>query len=281
MMAELDATPLASFEAKWALLHPELRLALNFVDAPRRPAYTAFACLVHELEHAAFGIREAQPAAVKLQWWGEEFARAVAHAARHPLTQVLQAHPGFDAVALARWYEVIGGALAQRDAEPAADMQALLRTHAALHAPLAAIEADLFATIDAPALARVRSMSRALRETAALADALRDGRLPLPLDLLARHRLARSDLVQHSDAQAGALRDWLERLRAESGAIANTRSGPLGAATASADRWRMRVAARGSDPLAALQASFARLPLRASWAAWRGGRWMRSNDATA
>jgi phytoene synthase len=272
MTTDIDGTPLASFEAKWASVHPELRLALDFVDVRQRPAYAAFACLVHELEHAAFGIREAQPAAVKLQWWGEELARAAAHAARHPLTRALAAHPGFDGIAPARWYEAIGGAIAQRDAEPAADTPALLQTYASLHLPLAAIEADLFAPIDAQALARVRGVSRALRETAALADALRDGRMPLPLDLLARHRLARGDLVQHSQAQAGALRDWLERLRADSRAIASVRSGPLGAASASADLWRMGVAARNSDPLAALQASLERLPLRASWAAWRAAR---------
>jgi 15-cis-phytoene synthase len=269
-----DHSPLASFEAKWAQAHPEFGLALKFVDPATRAAQSAFACLVHELEHAAFGIREAQPAAIKLRWWGEEFARAARHEARHPLTQALATHPGFGAIALAQWVEVIAGALAQRDPEPAADAQTLLQTYAMLHRPLAAIEAGLF-SVDAASLAHVRTLSRALRETAALGDALGDGRLPLPLDLLARHRLARGDLARAAPAQVAALREWLGILHSESGTIASARCGPLGAASASADRWRMRGAAKADDPVAALHALFARLPLRTLWAAWRAGRRMR------
>ncbi|MGN6520273.1 MAG: hypothetical protein ACTHK2_12690 [Dokdonella sp.] len=268
----LHEVPLASFEAKWAGAHPEFRLALGFVPAPLRAAYAAFACIGYEIEHAAFGIREAQPAALKLQWWAEEFTRMREGSARHPLTHALATRPGGIAVPLAQWHAVVVGAFAQRDPEPAADAAALLDGYAALYHPLAALEAALFPPLDAATIARVRANSRAVREAATLADALRDGRLPLPLDLLARHRLARGDLAHPSPAQAAALRDWLEVLRGRYASLDATSSGPLAAAGASADRWRLRAAARAEDPLAVLQAGTTRLPLRASWAAWLAGR---------
>ncbi|HEU4663635.1 MAG TPA: squalene/phytoene synthase family protein [Dokdonella sp.] len=271
--------PLASFEAKWSHAHPEFGLALTFVPGPLRTPYGAFACIGYEIEHAAFGIRESQPAALKLQWWAEEFARLGDGGARHPLTQALAVLPGIAAVRPAQWHEIVVGAFAQRDPEPAADAQALFAAYDALYRPLAAIESPLFA-LDAATLARARSLARAVRETATLADALRDGRLPLPLDLLARHRLARGDLARASPAQAGALRDWLGVLHGEYATLVASGGGPGPAAAASADRWRLKAAAAADDPLAALRAAITRLPLRASWAAWRAGRrFARRNDA--
>ncbi|HEY6940045.1 squalene/phytoene synthase family protein [Dokdonella sp.] len=271
MDAASGDAPLASFEAKWSDAHPEFRLALTFVPSPLRAPYGAFACIGYEIEHAAFGIREAQPAAMKLQWWAEELARLRDGAARHPLTRALAGLPGIAALAPAPWHEVVVGAFAQRDPEPAADARALFAAYDALYRPLAAVEARLFA-LDGAALARARALGRAVRETATLADALRDGRLPLPLDLLARHRLARGDLARESPAQTAALRDWLGVLHGEYVTLEAVGGGPGQAAAASADRWRVKTAAAADDPLAALQAAMTRLPLRASWAAWRAGR---------
>lgn len=266
-----DSAPLASFEAKWGAAYPELGLGLGFVAAAQRRAQAAFACIAFEIEHAAFAVRETEPATIKLQWWAEELARAGRGEPRHPLTQALAEHPALTALPPAHWYALITGALAQRDPEPAATRAAQLEGYAALYGPLATIEALLFPPLDAAASARVRALARALRETAALAEALRDSRLPLPLDLLARHRLSRGELAQTSPQQASALRDWLAQLAADLGAAsAGARLGPLQAAAASADRWRARKAARAADPAAALAGELGRLPLRATWAAWRG-----------
>jgi phytoene synthase len=276
-----DATPLASFEAKWAAAHPEFGLALKFVPEHERRAQSAFACLVYELEHAAFGIREAQPAAIKLQWWGEEFARAAKHKARHPLTQVLSDHPGFATVPLVQWYAVIGGAVAQRDPEPAAEGPDLLDQYAQLYAPLGAIDAQLFGG-DARTTAGALSLARALRETAALSDTLRDGKLPLPLDLLARHRLARGDLAETSSARSEALSEWLRRLASEMVALLKlwtvvpelgaARLGILRSAMIAADSARALQAAQAGNPLAAINAALPRLSISVVWAAWRAAR---------
>ena len=56
MSTDSPVTPLASFEAKWTQAYPEFALALRFVRGAQRDAQSAFACLVFEIEHAAFGM---------------------------------------------------------------------------------------------------------------------------------------------------------------------------------------------------------------------------------
>lgn len=274
MAVHSDTTPLASFEGKWTATHPELGLALTFVPAPSRNAQAAFACLAFEMEYAAFGIREREPAAIKLQWWAEEFARAREGEARHPLTQALTLHSGFADIRQAQWHAVVAGAFAQHDPEPASDCATLLRGFEPFYNALATVEAQLFASVDADARTRLHALSRALRDTAALAEDGRDDRLPLPLELLARHRLARGDLMHDSAQRHAALRDWLQALGAEYedlGAVP-ARVGILGHTVLHADRWRIRNAVRAADPLAQLTRDLARLPLGSAWAAWRAAR---------
>ncbi len=272
MSAQAPGAPLASFEAKWIEARPELALALRFERVGERAARAAFACLVLEIEHAAFGIREAQPAAIKLQWWAEELARAATGEARHPLTQALASRMSAAAIPPREWHAAIVGAMAQRDPEPAADRETLLSAYAQLYVPLGAIEAALFAT-DATTAARALALSRAARETAVLPDALRDGKLTLPLDLLARHRLARGDIGGESPARSEALRDWFADLARELSAVAaGGQLGVLRATMAAADASRLAGAAKAREPLAALNDALAGLSLPITWAAWRAAR---------
>jgi phytoene synthase len=269
---EASSTPLASFEAKWTEARPELALALRFERDDEREARAAFACLVLEIEHAAFGIREAQPAAIKLQWWAEELARSAKGEARHPLTQALAKRIAAAAIPQRAWNAAIVGAMAQRDPEPAADREALLSGYAQFFAPLGAIEAALFGA-DETAIASALALSRAMRETAALPDALRDGKLPLPLDLLARHRLARGDLGGESPTRGEALREWFGDLAREMSALlATPKLGILRAAMAAADAKRLANAAKAGEPLAAVNSALAGLSIPVAWAAWRAAR---------
>jgi phytoene synthase len=277
---EADTTPLASFEAKWSEARPEFALAQRFVQDDRE-AKLAFACLVFEIEHAAFGIREAQPAAIKLQWWAEELMRAGKGEARHPLTQALGARIAASVVPPVLWQQAIVAALAQRDPEPAADTAAWLDAYAPLYAPFGTIESTLFGA-NADATASALALMRALRETAALPIALRDGKLPLPLDRLARHRLSRGDLSNASPERAGALReqirDLAERLRAllARDALAAHPLGVVRAAMAAADATRALAASKAAEPLAALDEALGRLLIPAVWSAWRAARRSRA-----
>ena len=190
--------------------------------------------------------------------------------AQHPLARVLQDWPATTAVAPAAWYPVLAGAFAQREPETATDADALLAGYAALYGPLAGIEAALFPGSAAADDARARALARAVRECAALPEVLREGRLPLPLDLLARHRLSRSDLDSHKPARAAALRGWLVELAR--GLAALRPAGPLQSAATSTMAWRAQRAARAGEPLVALHDLLARLPMRAALAAWRAAR---------
>jgi phytoene synthase len=169
-------------------------------------------------------------------------------------------------------------ALNQRDPEPAVDLPALLENYARFYAPLAEIEAALFGDGDAAGTARAFALARALRETTALPDALRNGLLPLPLDLLARHRLARGDLAGKSPQAATALRDWLKILGAECGGLARNapRLSVVSAATLAAARSRALRAARASEPLAALAEAQRRPSVGTVWSAWRAARRSRA-----
>ena len=289
MSAEDSATPLSSFEAKWSAAYPEFGLALRFIRGADRDAQSAFACLVFEIEHAAFAIREAQPAAIKLQWWAEELTRAGHRKARHPLTTTLGDRLAGEAVPAERWHEVIAGAFAQRDAEPAADGATLIERYADLYAPLGAVDAALFGT-DARAVAGMLALRRALRETAALRTALQDGKLPLPMDMLATYRLTRGDLGAASEARGQLLREWLTKIGSElrgvekvhelviqpPGVTDRRRIGALRAVMAAVDGKRASRARLTPDPLATLNDSLGRLSISDVWSAWRAARRSRA-----
>jgi phytoene synthase len=270
--AEPSAAPLASFEAKWSDAYPEFGLALRFLAEQDRDAQSAFACLVFELEHAAFGIREAQPASVKLAWWAEEFSRAAKGEARHPLTHVLAERIGSAAMPVTVWQQAIVGAFAQRDPEPAADAATLLDAYGRFYAPIGKIEAALFGT-EETAIAAALTNTRALRETAALADSLRDGKLPVPLDVLARHRLSRGDLGVASRERDDMLREWFGTLAAGLKASLTSRTlGVLRAAMVAANASRASRTASSRAPLEAIRAALSQLSVPVLWASWRVAR---------
>lgn len=275
MDAEASSAPLASFVAKWTQRSPELRLALGFSRAGERPFREAFACLCMELESTGLVTRADEPATIKLDWWLDEFARAAGGEARHPLTRVLAGHPLWADTPLASWQEAVVAALGLRDAAPAADREALFAALGGLYRPLAMVEARLFAPLDAEARARQCVLARALEDTARLEAGLEDGRLPLPLDLMARHRLSRGELARASPQRAAALREWLGVLADEQARLRAARPalGALGSAALHAGEWRARRASRArSGLLAILAESSSRLPFGAVLAAWRGAR---------
>ena len=123
---------------------------------------------------------------------------------------------------------------------------------------------------------------RALRETAALPIALRDGKLPLPLDRLARHRLSRGDLSNASPERGEALREQLrdlaERLRGllVRDALAAHPLGVVRATMAAADAVRAGAASKAAEPLAALGEALGRLSISTVWSAWRAARRSRA-----
>ncbi|MGB0135045.1 squalene/phytoene synthase family protein [Dokdonella sp.] len=273
MAASTDA--LASFEEKWSLAHPELPLALRFVHPQARPVVSALACLSHEVGLAAFRVVEVEVATGKLRWWAEELALLPSGQARHPLTQVLAGSSAMKQLPADTWTALIAGAFAQRDAAPARGLPDLIAGHARFHEPLGRIESAIYPALRRDIAAQAGALSRIVHESARLPECLTSERLPLPLDLLARHGLSRSDLGVASAQRDAALREHFAALWEAMKLLDSRGLSPLAAARLAADLQRCRRAARAEKPLESSAGNLDRLPLSALWACWRAARRMQ------
>ena len=271
---------LQGFIDKWLAVQPQQRIALVFVDGRRYPGHVALAALEQELLGAAYGIREPQVAAAKLNWWAEELAGAPASGGRHPLTQVLFDDERAHAIASDRWLAPVLAAMAQLEQGTAADFSAQLDAAMPLHGALAALETAWWYGADASSAraTRVAMLNHLLHALLRLEqDAERD-RLPLPMARLARHGLIRAQLRSHSAARQQAIKAQLDDLLT-SWAESATLAGPLSVFRALESRHANKLAqraARAGDSLAVLQAGQSRTGLATSLQAWQAARaWRR------
>lgn len=271
---------LQGFIDKWLAVQPQQRIALVFVDGRRYPGHVALAALEQELLGAAYGIREPQVAAAKLNWWAEELAGAPASGGRHPLTQVLFDDERAHAIASDRWLAPVLAAMAQLEQGTAADFSAQLDAAMPLHGALAALETAWWYGADAsPArAARVAVLNHLLHALLRLEqDAERD-RLPLPMARLARHGLDRTQLRTASAARQQAIKAQLDDLVA-SWKESATLAGPLSVFRALESRHANKLAeraARAGDALAILQTGQSRTGPATLLQAWRAARaWRR------
>jgi len=273
MSAQEPGEAFATFEGKWLAAHPEQAMAGLFVAPGLRLRAVAFGALVHELHSAAYRIREPQVAAAKLVWWSEELERSAHGQARHPVTQAL-----FDENVCAAdphlWPALAIAALNQIEAASAATFEELLAQREPFALAIADAESALFlggaANIDANAA--LWTLSTLLHALPDVANS--EARLPVPLDLLARHGLSRASLAAASGARSALVRDQLASLRAEM-------QGALGVASARTlalrvrlrvDRWLIEQASRAPDPLDCVASRSAPGRLRSLYFAWSEAR---------
>ncbi len=269
-----NSTAFASFEQKWLAAYPEQAAVAVFLTPNGRLRACAFGCLVHELEQTAFGLREAQAAAVKLAWWRQELIGACAGNPRHPISAVLFADPRTQTVDAGSWPALADGALAMLDQRNVSNFTDLLGNHAAFYAPVARIESTLFGGSPAHlnAVATLWTISHLLRALSISAEV--GERLSLPLDLLARHGLTRSMLAQPSESRTAALRDYLGMLGEHTGAAFTRASGAtLGCRVrARLDLAAIRQARRALDPMALLTPHPHAGRWISLWSAWNEAR---------
>ncbi|HEX7914316.1 hypothetical protein [Rudaea sp.] len=273
-MSDAQAGAFASFEEKWLAANPEQATVALFLAPDARLRSAAFGSLIHELEQAAFGLREAHVAEVKLQWWRQELLAAASGSPRHPLSAVLFADPQTAKGDVADWVALCDGALAVRHAGAASDMESLLSDYSALYAPIARIEAALFDASAAAttATAKLWTISHLLLALRHLADA--PERLPVPLDLLARHELTRAALAESAPERSELARDFLGRLAAVlQSALAEAPRVPLARRVrARLDLALMQSAVCADDPLRAVMAQPGAARWKALWWSWREAR---------
>jgi len=273
-MSDAEASAFASFEEKWLAANPEQVTVALFLAPDARLRASAFGCLIHELEQAAFGLREAHIAGVKIQWWQQELLAAASAKPRHPVSTVLFADPQSANVDAASWAALPEGAFAMLQLGAVSDMESLLSNYAAMYVPVARVDAALFgkSITEVPQIARLWTISYLLQALRHLPDA--PERLPVPLDLLARHELTRAALADSGPKRETLLRDFLGRLAdALRAALAAAPHAPLGRRVrARLDLALIQTALRSSDPLRALMAQPGDARWKALWWSWREAR---------
>nr|WP_218625472.1 squalene/phytoene synthase family protein [Luteibacter sp. dw_328] len=197
-------------------VQPQQRVALPFVDVSVRDAHVALAAFEQELIASAYGVREPQVAAAKLQWWAEELSGAAASGGRHPLTKQLFADERARRIPADRWLAPVLAAMAQLEQGTPSDFNAQVTASRGMHGALAALENAWWFGADAPveAASRIATLSHLVFALSRLElDAERE-RLPLPMSRLARHGLSRGQLKDDTPARREALKAQLGELAA-------------------------------------------------------------------
>ena len=273
-------TAFAAFEQKWLAAFPENNVLRVFLSPADRMLNAALGSLVFELEQTALHIAETQIAATKLNWWSEELERASTQQARHPIIQTLFADARARAIAPDFWQALVRGAAAQLGVESNADFASQIAQAQSFSLPLARIENQLFFAdsvdrdSDITAAASLAACAQLLRQLAMLPQELQQGRLPLPLSLLARHQLHRENLLVASAQRTAAIRDYLNTLAAEiRAALAFDPILNLGRRVrARLDLALIKRALRDADPLQALSRDPGTSPWRSLWSGWSAAR---------
>lgn len=274
---------LQSYIDKWLAVQPQQRIALAFVDQKTYPGHIALAALEQEWLAAAYGIREPQVAATKLNWWAEELSGAAASGGRHPLTHVLFDDERAHALSADRWVAPVLAAMAQLEEGTAADFPSQLTAASQLHGAVAALETAWWFGDEASAerATRVATLSHLLHALLRLEEDADRDRLPLPMARLARHGLSRHDLRTPGAAREEAIRAQLDDLHA-AWREADQRPGPLSAFRGLESRHGQALVAKAhkaADPLDVLRKGQARQGPGVVWQAWQAARaWRKRVD---
>jgi 15-cis-phytoene synthase len=267
---------LQSYIDKWLSVQPQQRIALVFVDPSKYPGHIALAALEQELLSAAYGIREPQVAATKLNWWAEELDNAATTGGRHPLTRVLFDEDRAHAIPKEHWLAPVLAAMAQLEEGTAVDFTAQLNAASALHGALATLEThwwygEAASSARAGRLATLGHLLFALRR---LQDDAERDRLPLPMARLARFNLSRAGLRERSDARDQAIKAQLGDIQSNWAEAARF-AGPVSvfrAIEAGQGERLVRKAARAAEPLAELQKGAPDGGMGATLRAWQAAR---------
>jgi 15-cis-phytoene synthase len=267
---------LQSYIDKWLSVQPQQRMALVFVEPGKYPGHVALAAFEQELLSAAYGIREPQVAATKLNWWAEELDGAATSGGRHPLTRVLFDDERAHAMSKERWLAPVLAAMAQLEEGTAVDFVAQLNAASALHGALAALETHWWygEAASSARAARLATLSHLLHALRRLQDDAERDRLPLPMARLARYSLSRASLRERSDARDQAIKAQLEDLQTNWGE-ASRLAGPLSVfrtLEAGQGERLARKASRADDALAVLQRGVPDGGFSATLRAWRAAR---------
>lgn len=265
-----------SYIDKWLAVQPQQRVALGFVHPSVRDERVALAAFEQELISSAYGIREPQVAAAKLQWWAEELSGAAASGGRHPLTKALFASPRAKAIPAQAWLAPVLAAMAQLEQGTSSDFAGQVAAARNMHGALAALETAWWFGPEAnsEAAADIATLSHLVFALSRLELDVDRERLPLPMSRLARHGLSRGQLKDDSPARRDAIKAQLDELAGGlRGALAKGQ--PLSTFRGLEGRTALataRGAARAAEPFAALHKRQALTGPATAFRAWGAAR---------
>jgi len=267
---------LQSYIDHWIGERPARLACLPFLAPHDADAGRALATLEHEVLGVLASVREPQVAEAKLSWWADEMAAVPAGKARHPLTQALASHAAVGRVDAALWRRPAASALAAVTAATPVDDAAQWALALAVCAPWAVLEVAWWLGPDADSgvAAQVAALAWLVDDLLRLPDLGERSRLPLPMQRLARHGLARDDLAADTPARRAAVREQCAALAARAAAIRHqTAALPLlRGFDLRLDARALWQAARSANPLPALARRRGRPGPAALFAAWRAAR---------
>jgi len=257
----------AHFIAKWLQAEPWHRLLLVFEAPAQRHARRLIESLAFELRSTALDSSDERVITAKLGWWAEEWRLLAAGTPRHPVTRALasSATQAIDAHAGGVW---IAAAAALADDTSDADTPARIERWQQYTQAQAQAASPWLPVAPGDAYAHAASL---LSERIVHAQAdIERGRLPVPLDTMARLSLTRARIAlndpptrQAHSAYAG---DLLKALRQPSVRTA----GGYRRGHCALSRLRAGAAVRAADDAAAGSPMVPALPpLRSAWVVWR------------
>lgn len=265
----------------WLLAQPQQRVALAFVDRRRYAGHFALAAFEQEILDAAYGARDPQVVANKLQWWVSELSEAPSTGGHHPLTRVLFADSHAPTIPVSTWTAPVFAAIAQLGQGTATDFEAQLAAAAPLHDALAVLETLWWYGVGASMerAARVATLAHLLHALRRLQQDVDRDRMPLPMARLAQHGLSRERLRHASPERAQAVKVQLTDLL-RSWRTSDALPGPLSvfrAVESRLDRNLARRALGARDSLAVLAREFERPGVVGTFQAWRAAiTWQRA-----
>lgn len=265
--------------ASWHFPNPATPLgsstyySLRFSPPGLRDDLAILAAWRHQVHTILVEVSDPGVARLKLQWWREELDKLPGGQPSHPLSQAVQAVVSQHQLPLQPFLQMAGQVEEEILRRPLPDSAALIRACDADLGALFELMAGCQGLTDPDRIASVRAIGAfcalvyRIRDSGWLA---RQGRAPIPMDLLGPHNLTPDALRQ--GPQRARLPEWLPELARQAQTL-QARSSHLGALPPFA-RVRARILASLLREIEVLsyQVVDQRLsltPLRKLWIAWR------------
>lgn len=179
-----------------------LYYSFRFLPAARRRAATAVYAFYREVDEIRIECREASVARIKLQWWRDEVGRLFKGEPRHPVTRALLEPVRTFSLPMEHFLEIIDGAEMDVGNFSYPSFKDLMLYCHRLSSMTAMMAAEVFGYRDRHTLKYAHDLGTAAKLTSIIRRVRQDGALGhiyLPLDELARFRVAAEDLLAGRD----------------------------------------------------------------------------------